>query len=287
VRDHSSSILLEEFERVDAVPGTALLWILAHPSSGFAEPETVVLVIEDPSGEQRFAPLPAPSGHSGMFRTAFSAPVDLLNRSLAYRLELPDGSTVDLPAPSPQVARAAPARLEAEQAGRRPGTEPEESKAGHKPEESKTGHEPADETAAALREELVRRNADALEVARQFEQEAAARHESEQVIGRLQTDRRQLQARAEELEARLADALQAATRAATLERKLSSAREEVAALKAALAERVGTASAAAAAPAASDQLGARSAGLPTQVVLAALVVVVGIALAVLILSGSL
>ena len=95
--DASSSFELEDFELVEAGPGTALLRIAAHaglPQAG----RPLDLVIERAGKHHRLTPLPAPPDASGMFRVAFTAPSAIV-AGAQFSLELPDGSRVLLPAP--------------------------------------------------------------------------------------------------------------------------------------------------------------------------------------------
>ena len=95
--DASSSFELEEFELIEATPGTALLRIAARaalPQAG----RPLHMIIERAGQHHRLTPLPAPPDASGMFRVAFTAPSAIV-AAAQFSLELPDRSLVVLPAP--------------------------------------------------------------------------------------------------------------------------------------------------------------------------------------------
>ncbi|MDQ2759932.1 MAG: hypothetical protein M3Y17_05715, partial [Actinomycetota bacterium] len=108
--DPSSFIAVEEFERVEAVPGTALLRLAARQSAGTPVNGKPTLVIDDGAAVHRLTALPSPAGPKGWMRVAYSAPSALLEGRKGFALELASGEVVDLPAPTPRrrVARREP-----------------------------------------------------------------------------------------------------------------------------------------------------------------------------------
>jgi hypothetical protein len=100
-----SCIEVEEFEQVQAAPGTALLRLSARPSAGVVEDGPSTLVVDDGERLHRLAPLPSPPGDDGLLRFAYSAPLALIGGHTAFALELPDGSVLGLPAPTKRLAR--------------------------------------------------------------------------------------------------------------------------------------------------------------------------------------
>jgi chemotaxis protein MotB len=99
VIDASSSIELELFEQVVATPGTALLRLAARaPDVDGARAST--LVVDDGRTQHRLRPIPQPPDQSGLLRAAYTAPLQMLVGRVAFALELPDGSVLDLPSPT-------------------------------------------------------------------------------------------------------------------------------------------------------------------------------------------
>src|SRR3984957_19625346 len=99
VTEAEAQFELVEFEQVEAAPGTALLRVAARPSR-VAGIGPLMLVIHDGEREYRHPQLPALPGPPGLIRAAFSAPMDHVGRGVMFALEMADGSTVRLPAPS-------------------------------------------------------------------------------------------------------------------------------------------------------------------------------------------
>jgi len=98
---HPSSIVLENFERIEATPETALLRIAGHVSGhGSLEPPALLIGESRP---RRLVPLPAPPNPPGVLRAAYRAPRTVLEGESAFALELGEGVVVDLP--SPRLAR--------------------------------------------------------------------------------------------------------------------------------------------------------------------------------------
>jgi hypothetical protein len=96
---------LKAFERVEAIPGKALLRVAAAPTF---EPARSTLIVND---SERIGPLPAPPGPPGVLRVAFSIPADLAESATRYTLELSEGGEpFDLGTPtrkkSPRVTLA-------------------------------------------------------------------------------------------------------------------------------------------------------------------------------------
>ena len=166
--DASSAIELEEFELVEAAPGTALLRIAArssHPPSG----QPPRLVVDDGRAGHRVGPLPAPPDPAGRLRIAYSVSSELLSNA-RFWLEFADGSALALPEPRRRrrLARQSPTP-------RRPGDE------------------------AAWRAEA-RRTAIA-ELERRIRSERARRQEAEAQVQRASSERAAALARVAELEA--------------------------------------------------------------------------------------
>jgi chromosome segregation ATPase len=107
VTDTASAIEFEQFERVIAAPGTALLRVLARRAPRHDSEQRPTLLAADGETVRRFAPLPAPSDPSGMLRAAYPVPIMLLGPHSTYALELPDGAVMDLPAPTHGSRRVA------------------------------------------------------------------------------------------------------------------------------------------------------------------------------------
>jgi hypothetical protein len=120
VIDVSSSIELEEFEQIDAAPGTALLRVAVRVTSGTASFARSALLVDDGTRIHRLDPLPAPADPHGVLRAAYPAALELVGGRPTFALELSDGSTLDLPTPTRRRARVArPQPSLAPAAGRR------------------------------------------------------------------------------------------------------------------------------------------------------------------------
>jgi len=112
VIDSSSSIELEEFDQIEAAPGTALLRIAARTSSPSAAGAPSTLVVDDGQRLHRVSPLPAPQDPSGLLRAAYPVALGLLQGRPRFSLEFPDGSSIELPSPNRRrrvVRRESPA----------------------------------------------------------------------------------------------------------------------------------------------------------------------------------
>lgn len=108
--DQPDALTIAEFEHVTAGPSVTLLRVAGRVLPGSAQPATrPALVAEHPGGLDRFEPLPAPPDPPGVMRAAFSVPAPLIVPEAAFRLELADGSLIELPAPAPGAARPATA----------------------------------------------------------------------------------------------------------------------------------------------------------------------------------
>jgi hypothetical protein len=110
VTDPSDALTIAEFEHVTAGPSATLLRVAVHVAAGTAQPPArPALVAEHPGGLDRFDPLPAPPDPAGVMRAAYSVPAPLIAPEAAFRLELADGSLIELPAPTRGAARPATA----------------------------------------------------------------------------------------------------------------------------------------------------------------------------------
>lgn len=98
---------VEEFERVEAARGPALLRLRASTEDSDPSATRGSLLIEDGTRLERLGPLPAPPDPIGIVRLAFSAPTEILGDRARYTLELPDGSRLELPPPHHRRASAA------------------------------------------------------------------------------------------------------------------------------------------------------------------------------------
>jgi len=203
---------LVEFEQVEAAPGTALLRIAARPSRATGS-GPLTLVIHDGEREYRHPQLPALPGPPGLIRAAFSAPVDHVGRGTMFALEMPDGSTVRLPAPSRRrsaLGGATDARglnAAADSAGAESASAQRRARA--KEVESSRLAE-AERRAEARRLAIT-------ELERRLQVERERRHAIEADIGRLRADREQAFAERDEAvadrDAAVADREQAEARA--------------------------------------------------------------------------
>jgi chromosome segregation ATPase len=184
--DSPGKFELVEFEQVEAAPGTALLRVAARPSrTSVGGPLT--LVIHDGQREHRHPQLPALPGPPGLIRAAFSAPVDDVSHGVRFSLEMPDGSTVRLPAPS---TRRHGAGVATEAQGRDAGAD-----SGGAPSASALRRVRAKEIERSRLAEAERR-AEArrlaiTELERRLQVERERRQAIEGHIGRLQADREQ------------------------------------------------------------------------------------------------
>jgi hypothetical protein len=103
------AIDLQEFEHVEAVPGKALLRIVAQPARPL-DPAALVLIVKTEGGDHRAAPLPAPASPSGLLRLGFTVPASVADGARGYSLVVADGEPIELPAPTRrQTARLTPA----------------------------------------------------------------------------------------------------------------------------------------------------------------------------------
>jgi hypothetical protein len=112
VIDSSSSVELEEFEQVEAAPGTALLRIAARISGPSVAGAPSTLLVDDGRRVHRVPPLPAPQDPSGVLRAAYPVELGLLQNRPRFSLEFPDGSSIELPSPNRRrrvVRRESPA----------------------------------------------------------------------------------------------------------------------------------------------------------------------------------
>ncbi len=92
-----SSIELEEFELVQAAPGTALLRVAARAPA--ATPREPTLLVRDDGQVHRVRPLPAPPDPEGWLRAAYSLRMEVLDRGPVFALELWPGAILELPDP--------------------------------------------------------------------------------------------------------------------------------------------------------------------------------------------
>ena len=98
-QDPQGQFELIEFEEVEAAPGTSLLRISGRP--GQSMPGGGLTLLIEAGGEvHRHEQLPALPGPPGLLRAAFSAPREHVDAGATYSLELPDGRSVALPAPT-------------------------------------------------------------------------------------------------------------------------------------------------------------------------------------------
>ncbi|HEV2814018.1 MAG TPA: hypothetical protein VGW10_12270, partial [Solirubrobacteraceae bacterium] len=89
------------FERVPALPGTALVRLAGRVDPSLAGGEEPVLVVDDGRTAREFDALKAPDrfdARSGAFVLPFAVPVEALGRRPAYALRV-DGQLLDLPTP--------------------------------------------------------------------------------------------------------------------------------------------------------------------------------------------
>ncbi len=212
----SSSVELEAFEQIEAAPGTVLLRVALRPCGSSDLSGSPTLLIEAGGRARRLSALPSPPDPGSLLRAAFSAPTGILERGASFRLELPDGSALDLPAPARRSRRNPIAELERRL--ERVVTELAETR---------SARANAEETIVRLRDELERRTAEARAIARNFEQEAAARLQAEvlaeaaaatagdeRTVGELRDELRRTRAEAERWQAEAEAAQRLAARAA-------------------------------------------------------------------------
>lgn len=184
--DASSSVELEEFEQVEAAPGRALLRVALRLRTRSDVGGSPTLLIEASGRTHRLAALPSPPDPGGLLRAAFSAPTAILERGAGFKLELPNGGALDLPAPAPRGRRAVRASR-ADSSDRSDLAELERRLEELVAElaETRSARMSAEETIARLTSELERRTAEARDIARNFEHEAAARLQAEAEAQRL------------------------------------------------------------------------------------------------------
>jgi chromosome segregation ATPase len=107
VTDASSSFELLEFEQVQAGAKTVLLRLAARAPTEVTV-EGLTLLVDGDGAPARLSPLPAPAGPADVVRAAFAVAPELLDVDTSFALELPDGSTVQLPAPTRRDAGRRP-----------------------------------------------------------------------------------------------------------------------------------------------------------------------------------
>jgi hypothetical protein len=186
VIDASSSVELEEFEQIEAAPGRVLLRVALRLRRSSDVGGGPTLLIEAGGRTHRLSALTSPPDPGGLLRAAFSAPPAILERGASFKLELPDGSALELPVPARRSRRAVRA------SARDPSDRSELAELERRLEElvaelaeTRSARMSAEETIARLTSELERRTAEARDIARNFEQEAAARLQAEAEAQRL------------------------------------------------------------------------------------------------------
>lgn len=103
------SLKVRQFEHVAAGPSTALLRVVGRSSFLHAgTDQRPTLLTHNGPDVRRFAAIPSPPDRRGILRAAYSVPADSVTTATTYSLELTDGSSVTLPAPTPGVARFLP-----------------------------------------------------------------------------------------------------------------------------------------------------------------------------------
>ena len=108
VTDALDSLAIGEFEHVAVGPSVVLLRVKGRSSGPRPGPEwRPALIADHGSGPERFEPLPSPPDPEGVLRAAYSVPAALIAAGPRFSLELPDGETIDLPAPTPGTPRRA------------------------------------------------------------------------------------------------------------------------------------------------------------------------------------
>src|SRR5688500_12490685 len=99
------------FERVPALPGTALVRLAGRVDPSLTAGVEPVLVVDDGRSAREFAALKAPDrfdARSGAFVLPFAVPVEALGVRPAFALRV-DGQLLDLPAPREHKLREAAA----------------------------------------------------------------------------------------------------------------------------------------------------------------------------------
>jgi chromosome segregation ATPase len=214
----SRSIQLQEFAHVIAVPGAALLRVLALRPRRRGSHQRPTLLIDDGQTVHRFAPLPAPADPRGTIRADYAVPVGLLGPRSSYRLELSDAAVVDLPTPA--------------ESGPTPSAGQKASEAGWRPVELEGlagGSEHATAEIQAESERLAAR-VDELETRLQREAQEAARKLSAAAAEVADADQRALSSAADGAavaEAFAAEAAATQARTETLERRVGDLEESV------------------------------------------------------------
>ncbi len=99
VTDAPSAFELVEFEQVQAGARAVLLRLAARRST-WVTPEGLKLLIEGTTPPARLDPIPAPPSPADPVRVAFSVAAELAGPDARFAVELADGSTVPLPAPT-------------------------------------------------------------------------------------------------------------------------------------------------------------------------------------------
>ncbi len=92
-----SPIELEEFELIQAAPGTALLRVTARAPAWV--PREPTLLIHDDTRVHRLRPLPSPPEPEGWLRVVYSLRTAVFERDPSFSLELSQGSILELPDP--------------------------------------------------------------------------------------------------------------------------------------------------------------------------------------------
>jgi hypothetical protein len=104
--DAWKSVKIREFEHVPVTTSVALLRITGKPPRRYSpSADRPVLLADDGQQVRRFVALPSPPDDRGVVRAAYSVTADLVATGTIFSLELSDGSTIALPAPTPGAAR--------------------------------------------------------------------------------------------------------------------------------------------------------------------------------------
>ncbi|HET9103419.1 MAG TPA: hypothetical protein VFN55_08700 [Solirubrobacteraceae bacterium] len=105
MNDAWRSIRLTEFEHVVTGPSQSLLRVGGRAPDDRAAGARPVLVMQTPSGEARFHPLPAPSDRPGVLRAAYAVPTSIVSERGSCWLQLADGARLELPEPESGAGR--------------------------------------------------------------------------------------------------------------------------------------------------------------------------------------